>query len=120
MVYEVPASKKSLKQNRFEFDLPPVKGQPAHGKPEDDDYRPAIKALPKRRVSVPLMKFLKPVLVLEMDSQSPALAMKNLLDHEAPDVLARIEDLDQLQGLFQAWGEASGLDLGESEASPES
>lgn len=120
MVYEVPASKKSLKQNRFEFDLPAVKGRPAKGKLGDDDYEPGVAAKPKRRMSVPLMKFLKPQLVLDMDSMSQGLAMKTLLEHEAPGVLARIDDLDQLEGLFRAWGEASGLDLGESEASPES
>lgn len=98
MPYEVPRSKKSLKQNRFEFILPGA----------------------KKVYSVPLLKFLKPDLVMELDTLSEGMAMRRLLQSEMPGVLEKIDDLDQLVGLFDAWGKASGLDLGESSASPES
>lgn len=98
MAYEVPRSKKSLAQNRFEFT---IEGS-------------------KKKYSIPLLKFLKPDLVLSLESMTQAIAMKTLLETEAPGILEVIEDMDQLENLFVAWGEASGVTMGESSASLES
>lgn len=98
MPYQVPPSKKSLKQNRFEFNMP---GD-------------------KKVYSVPLLKFLKPDLVLELDELSQGMAMRRLLEVEMPGLLPKFDELDQLVGLFEQWGKESGIELGESSASPES
>jgi hypothetical protein len=97
MVFEVPKSKASIAQNRFEFSIPGS----------------------RKTFSIPLAKFLKPALALEMAAQ-PALATKAVLDHYAPGAFDLFESADQLEEFGAAWREASGIGLGESSASSSS
>lgn len=98
MVYEVPASKASIKQNRFEFKVP---GD-------------------KKTYSVPKLQFLKPSLVQDVEEDNPIRAMRAILDYYTPGVYEKFEDGEQVAGLFNAWAEGSGVDLGESSASADS
>lgn len=101
MPFEVPKSKASLKQNRFEFNFP---GE-------------------KKTYSLPLIKFLPPWLALrfkeatDVDEQT----FRDLFDVIAPgeDLFAKFDDSEQFEAFMSAWGEASGVTLGESEASAE-
>ncbi|WP_269939010.1 hypothetical protein [Arthrobacter sp. HY1533] len=96
MVYQVPASKASIKQNRFEFTL--------HGS--------------KKIYSIPLMKFIKPSLVIDLDGNTDKEAMGIRLFREyLPDVFPLLEDSEQLEALMAAWQDASGITVGESSAS---
>jgi hypothetical protein len=97
MVYAVPKSKQSIKQNRFEFTLP-----------EDS----------KKVYSVPLLKFLRPALILQAESISEIAFARMLFDEYLPEAFSKIDDAEQLQALMAAWQEASGLTTGESPASP--
>jgi hypothetical protein len=98
VVYEVPTSKASIKQNRFEFKVP---GD-------------------KKLYSLPLLKYLKPSLVLTVEDDAPVRAMSVILEEYAPGVYAKFEDGEQVEALFNAYAEASGVDLGESSASVDS
>lgn len=96
MVYQVPASKASIKQNRFEFKLP--------GK--------------SKVYSVPLMKYVKPSIVIDLDGTGDKEAMGvRLFKEYLPEVFPLLEDSDQLESLMNAWEKASGVTVGESEAS---
>ena len=94
MVFEVPKSQASIGQNRFEFSLPGS----------------------KKKFSIPLAKFIKPALAIQMAEQ-PVLATKVVLDHYAPGAFDLFESSDQLEAFAAAWREASGIGLGESPAS---
>lgn len=96
MVFQVPASKASVKQNRFEF------------------------ALDGTTYSVPKLKFLKPHLVAGLEGQTKLGAMLQLLEEYHPGVSSKIEDAEQMTALYEAWAAASGVDLGESSASSDS
>lgn len=98
MVYQVPASKASLKQNRFEFQVPGT----------------------KKIYSVPLLKFLKPKLAFTIQAASEAEAAKALFDEYLPEALDKFEDAEQLGAFMEAWSEASGVSVGESKASADS
>lgn len=101
MAYEVPASKKSLKQNRFEFTI------------EDEKF------------DVPLMKFMTGDQVKKMAEAAEAGGMLSIdaqYDMFGPadskvGRAVRTLDFDQLEALTQAWIEASGVAPGESPAS---
>lgn len=95
MVYEVPKSKASLKQNRFEFKLP--------GSAKVYD--------------VPLLKFLKPSIALKLSELSELEIAKQILDVYLPEATEKFDDADQLAAFMQAWTEASGITPGESVAS---
>jgi hypothetical protein len=99
MVYQVPASKASIKQNRFEFTLPGS----------------------KKVYSVPLMKFIKPAIVIDLDGTLTQEAMGvRLFKEYLPEVFSLIDDSEQLEALMAAWQEASGVTVGESTASESS
>lgn len=97
MVYQVPASKASIKQNQFRFQVP---GD-------------------KRTYSLPKMQFL-PVGVV---SEASKLAEPTLFDFltffgNGPAAKAvKGLDKDQLSHLTDAWMKDSGVKLGESSAS---
>lgn len=96
-MYEVPKSKKSLKQNQFEFKV--------NGKTH----------------SIPLLKYLKPALVAKLVDASPAVVIGAIFDeYLGPEVLAEFDDMEQVEGLLEALQKASGVDVGESAASPAS
>lgn len=97
-MYQVPPSKKSLKQNQFEFQLP---GE-------------------TRVRSVPLLKFIRPSFIRDFGDLDETKFMIKFLDTELPDVLDTLEDAEQLTNLLNAWSAESGVSLGESEPSPDS
>lgn len=97
MVYEVPAAKRSLKQNVFEFK---VSG---------------------KTFSVPKFEYL-PVGVLETLENTPETAIAPFLgifgEKDSPIGRAiRSLDKEQMVALIQAWQADSGVTVGESEAS---
>lgn len=95
-MYQVPQSKKSIKQNRFEF------------KVEGKTY------------SIPLLKHL-PVKAAELfENDRPIAGLLAGADSDTARDAIRSLDSDQLEGLMQAWQEASGIEAGESSASSES
>lgn len=99
MVFQVPASKASIKQNRFEFQLPGS----------------------KKVYSVPKLQFVKPALALQF-SEITEIQVANLLFAEyLPEVFPQLEDGSQLESLLNAWKEASeGVGVGEYSASADS
>jgi hypothetical protein len=98
MPYEVPPSKKSLKQNRFEFVLPGS----------------------KKVHSVPLLQYIRPAFIRDYAELDANEFMVKFIDAELPGVLDQLDDAEQLEALFAAWTDASGISMGESEASPSS
>jgi hypothetical protein len=98
VVYQVPASKASIKQNRFEFQLPGS----------------------KKVHSVPLLKYLKPSLALELEEASELAAAKILFNEYLPEAFPQFEDAEQLEAFLEAWKDASGIGVGESGASADS
>lgn len=97
MVFEVPKSQASIGQNQFEFTLPGS----------------------KKKYSIPLAKYLKPSLAIEMAQNIP-LSTKIILDHYAPGSFDLFDSADQTEAFAAAWREASGIGLGESSASSNS
>jgi hypothetical protein len=98
-VYTVPASKASIKQNRFEFKVP---GD-------------------RKVYSVPKMKFLKPSLILDIDQeQKKSGVLRRLLEVYHPGLFDQFDDISQVEALYNAWGEASGIQVGESSGSTDS
>jgi len=98
MVYQVPASQASIKQNRFEFTLPGS----------------------KKVYSVPKLQFIKPAIALQFNELSEVQIANLLFNEYLPEVFPQIEDSSQLEALLGAWKEESGVGVGESEASADS
>lgn len=99
-MYEVPKSKASINQNRFEFKFP---GSP-------------------KKYSIPLLKFLRPQLALSFDRMTEMEAIVAVFEAYFPgeDLFGQFESAEQFEAFLNAWQEASGIDLGESEGSPTS
>jgi len=99
-MYAVPKSKASLPENRFEFHFPPS----------------------KKKYSIPLLKFIRPVIAAEIADMGDAQASRHVLRAYFPDedLLALFDDQDQFEDWVEAWKKASGIGLGESEASSDS
>lgn len=102
MVYSVPKSKRSLKQNRFEFNIP---GD-------------------KRVHSIPLAKYLSTGQVEEIAKRGDHVGLIDILAiFDEKDVskgtpeAVRTLDQEQLEALMQAWQAESGIAVGESSAS---
>lgn len=98
MVYQVPASQASIKQNRFEFTLPGS----------------------KKVYSVPKLQFVKPSLALKFDELTEVQIANLLFTEYLPEVFPQLEDATQLEALLNAWKEESGIGVGESGASHDS
>lgn len=96
MAFQVPASKRSHKQNRFEFKL--------DGKTH----------------SIPLLKFLPVRSAEAFEKGSNVGGLIAAADSDATREAIRDLDSEQLEALVDAWQEASGVELGESEGSSES
>ena len=94
-VYRVPASKASLDQNRFKFQLP-------------DEDKPR---------SIPKLQFLKPRIAVRIEGMKMSDALILLVEEYHPDLIDRLDGLDQLEGLMEAWQKASGISVGESKPS---
>lgn len=98
MVYEVPPSKASIKQNRFEFHMP---GN-------------------RKLFSVPKLQYMKPALALQLSELTEVEAAKVLFDEYLPEAFDQFGDAEQLEEFMAAWQEASGITVGESQASTDS
>lgn len=95
-MFQVPESKKSINQNRFEFQL------------GDESY------------SMPLLKF-APVEVAELLEQGKEVAaLLALCENDAARAALRKLDGEQFGALSDAWAAASGVSAGESQASSSS
>ena len=97
MAYQVPASKRSIKQNQFEFE---IEGK-AYSLPRFD---------------------LIPISVLEKIEEAPMNAVSPYLEVFGPKTsplgkAIRSLDKEQLTGLLTAWQEDAGITAGESAAS---
>lgn len=100
MVYQVPKSKASIKQNRFEFSFPG-----------------------ERKVrSVPLLQYVRPALALKFEELGEAESVKLLFADIYPseDLFAKFEDVEQFEAWLEEWQRQSGVTVGESSASPDS
>jgi hypothetical protein len=96
MVYQVPTSQASIKQNRFEFSLPGS----------------------KKVYSVPKLQFVKPSLALSFGEMSEVQVANALFTEYLPEAFPLLEDSSQLQALMEAWqAESEGVGVGESGAS---
>lgn len=116
MVFKVPASKASIKQNQFEFEL-------------DVDGK-------KKKFSLPKMQYISSDLRERMQSvgasiksavdaggtPDPEVAaemgkiQRELFEKYVPDLYRFVSD-DQLEAIQEAWQEASGITVGESSPS---
>jgi hypothetical protein len=101
MVFAVPASKRSLKQNRYEFTVP---GD-------------------KKKYSIPLVKFL-PAGALESVSEQEDVSIFDILTFfdeaevtEGTAAAVRTLDQEQINALMADWQKESGVSVGESSAS---
>lgn len=97
MVYEIPKSRASIAQNRFDFKF----------------------AGSTKKYSVPLMKYIKPALAMRLEQMSNTEVVVALFEEYFPGeaLFEKFEDGEQFEAFMRAWQEASGVDLGESEAS---
>lgn len=96
-IFKLPASKASLAQNQFRFQLP-----------DEEQVR-----------SIPKLQYLKPSLAVQIESMPIQEAVVQLFTIYETDLLDRLEGLDQLESLTEAWAAASGISLGESKPSSE-
>jgi len=97
-IFRLPASKASLAQNQFRFQLP-----------GEDRVR-----------SIPKLKFLKPSLAVKIETMPIQAAVVELFTVYEPDLLDKFEGIDQLEVFAEAWATASGITLGESKPSSDS
>lgn len=95
-MFEVPASKRSIKQNRFEFKV----GGATH--------------------SIPLLKFLPASAAESFEAGKQITAVIAGCDSDDAKDAIRSLDGDQLEAFMNAWAEASGVSPGESSASSDS
>lgn len=111
MVYAVPPSKASVKQNRFEFTMPGSKK--VHSVPRVEFIRPAfLRDLSALTADVP-------------DGQEPSDRVKMALyqtqlaifEHYVPGFTEMFDDSEQIGTLMAAWQAESSISLGESSAS---
>lgn len=97
-IFRLPASKKSLAQNQFQFQLE-----------EGGEV-----------FSIPKLKFLKPSLAVEIEEMPLQKAVVHLFETFHPGLFDTFEDSDQLEAFTLAWARASGINLGESKPSSDS
>lgn len=96
-VFHVPASEKDKPENKFRFAIP--------GK--------------STVYELPLLKYLKPSLATDLGNLDEGAFMLKFINEYLPEAFGRLEDTVQLEALFDAWADASGVSLGESPASQE-
>lgn len=93
MSFNVPQSKKSIKQNRFDFNI------------EGDEF------------SVPLLKF-APVEAAELFEKDLEVAgVMAMCENDGARDAIRSLDGDQFGAFMEEWQKASGVETGESQAS---
>lgn len=93
--FQIPVSQASIEQNRFSFQMP---GD-------------------SKVYSIPLLRYLRPAFVRDLKGMSEQDVIFALLDEFGLDLSDKFEDLDQIGALYTAWGEASGISMGESSGS---
>lgn len=97
MTFKVPESKRSIAQNRFEFELPDG-----------------------TEVSIPKAKYMTVGQVEKMSMLQGELKITDILelfgDMGAADAVRSL-DIEQMTALMEAWQADSGISLGESKAS---
>lgn len=97
MTFKVPESKRSIAQNRFEFELPDG-----------------------TEVSIPKAKYMTVGQVEKMSMLQGELKITDILelfgDMGAADAVRSL-DIEQMTALMEAWQSDSGISLGESKAS---
>ncbi|ROP78328.1 hypothetical protein EDF18_0974 [Frigoribacterium sp. PhB107] len=98
-VFQVPASKASINQNRFQFNLPGNR---------------------KKNLSVPLLKFAAPVVVKKLTGITKLEAVEIIIEHYHPGLFAEFEDQEQVLAWYDQWTEESGITVGESVDSTDS
>jgi hypothetical protein len=114
MVFEVPASKASIDQNRFKFKLP---GQKKTWSVPKLQFISSDLRLRMQEASIPLKRIIDeggqpaPEQTLEVQA-----IQRELFETYAPGLYKQLTD-DQIPALMQAWQEASGISLGESSPS---
>lgn len=92
MAFQVPPSKRSIKQNLYEFVI------------ED------------KKFTVPLMKFLPVRVIAEMETGGLKAVLAAFGDEDAVAAVGEL-DSEQLEALTTDWSEASNITAGESSAS---
>jgi hypothetical protein len=115
MVYEIPASKASLKQNVFEFKVPGEKKTRS---------LPLLKYTPIGQRNR-LAQLAAPIQAAQIAGDKPAVDdlralgtfQLELLERYSPGITDVMDD-DQLAALLKAWQEASQITVGESPALP--
>lgn len=114
MVFEVPASKASIQQNQFEFKLPGSKKTYSLPKMQyiSSDLRERMQSVGGAlKADVDAGREPDPAAAAEMGR-----IQRELFEKYAPDLYKQVSD-DQLEVIQEAWQEASGITLGESEPS---
>lgn len=94
MAFQVPPSKRSIKQNIFEFQT------------EDGG----------KTFTVPKMKFLPVRVIAEMENGGLKAVLAAFGDEDAVKAVGEL-DSEQLEALTTAWSEESDISVGESSAS---
>lgn len=96
MSFEVPQSKRSVKQNRFEF------------------------TVDGKQYEIPLLKFAPVAAIEHFEAERVVTGLVMMCDDEATKDAIRSFDGDQLDAFSNAYQEASGVSVGESGASASS
>lgn len=94
MPFKVPASKKSIDQNRFE-----------------------VEATDGKTYALPSLKYIDPNLMVKVEAMPQMAGTKFLFESMAPGLFETFEDGEQVGALMDAWQEFSGVTVGESGAS---
>lgn len=114
MVYAVPPSKASIKQNRFEFTVPGSKK--IYSVPKAQYVRPAFLArLRALAADVPDGQEPPPEIAMELFN-----AQLEMFSHYVPGFTDLFDDSEQIGELLVAWQAESSISLGESSASADS
>lgn len=97
-VFRLPASKKSLAQNQFQFQL--VEDGPV--------------------LSIPKLKYIRPSLAVKIEEMPLQQALVLLFDEFHPGLLDEFDDSEQFEAFTRAWAVASGITIPESKPSSDS
>lgn len=96
MAFEVPTSKKSIKQNRFSFKVG------------------------NKTYDIPLLKFAPVAAAEAFEEERNVAGLMLCCENDAARDAIRRMDGDQFGALMDAWQAASGVDVGESDGSADS
>lgn len=114
MVYQVPPSKASVKQNRFEFKAPGSKK--VHSVPKVQYIKPGF-LRDLRALTADVPEGAEPPDDVKMALYDAQLAM---FEHYVPGFADMFDDSEQIGELMAAWQAESNISLGESSASSDS